>query len=264
MRISINQKETTTGTVAYRTGKSREEPALILIHGAVGDSRLFRYQLRHFGRDRFVIAPDLPGHGRSSRERLPDLSEITGSIRAIIREEEIKSFVLCGHSMGGGIALEMCRDPGQGLRGLVLVSTAPVLPVSPELDRLLDEDDMDSLGELMARAVFSVRSELFVEFAKKGLADLTGQVVRNDLDLCRQMDHTDLLGNIPVPVLLVANRGDLVVPAESTLSMKEKIPRVKAVLFDRDGHVPFFENSAGFNRALDEFFDEVLDKSRHL
>ncbi len=262
MKISINHIDTPAGTVSYRTGKGREEPALVFIHGAVGDSRLFRYQLRHLGR--FVITPDLPGHGRSGRERLPVLGEIVESIQAILDAEKIGSYILCGHSMGGGIALEYYRTAGPGLKGLVLVSTAPLLPVAPELDRYLAEGNMDSLAELLARSVFSVRSELFVEFAKKGLTELTVPVIENDLALCRQMDHTDLLATIAVPVLLIANSGDLVVPAETTLAMKEKIPSAKAVLFDRDGHVPFFENSAGFNRAVEDFISEVLDKSRPL
>lgn len=48
------------------------------------------------------------------------------------------------------------------------------------------------------------------------------------------------------------------IPAALTKSMKEKISNSKIVIFDDEGHVPFFENSNGFNNELEIFIKEIL------
>ena len=45
----------------------RPEQTLVLIHGFGGRARQWRYQIESFAERNRVLAPDLRGHGRSSR-----------------------------------------------------------------------------------------------------------------------------------------------------------------------------------------------------
>ena len=244
------------GQISYRKSGDFPGRAVILIHGAVGDSRLYRNQLRHFGARCKTIALDLPGHGQSFNGREHTLDDFINAIEDVMKAEDIPSCVLVGHSMGGGVCLEACRRGLPGLAGMVLVSTSAVLPVSPALVDILRRDDMDALAELIVGAVFSKKTDLLIGFAKKGLYDMARTVIENDVDICLKMDYSGMLGAIRLPVLAVANSGDAVISSGLTASLAEGIPGARLVLFDHPGHVPFFENAQEFNQAVDAFLKD--------
>ncbi len=253
MRKHLFTESARWGTLAYRKNGDGPGTAIILIHGAVGDSRLFRYQLRHMGARRTTIALDLPGHGHSRSDYAPTLDDFIHAIEDVRDGEGIGSFVLVGHSMGGGVCLEAARRGMRGLAGLVLVSTSPVLPVSPALMDILERDDMDALAGLIVGAVFSKKADLLIGFARKGLYEMNRAIIRRDVEICRGMDYSRDLGGIDLPVLAVANRGDQVISPDLTAEIGAGIPGARLVLFDHDGHVPFFENPHQFNEVVDAF-----------
>ncbi|HPV43203.1 MAG TPA: alpha/beta hydrolase [Spirochaetota bacterium] len=246
------------GTLSYRRQGDFQGPAIIMIHGAVGDSRLYRYQLRHFGHRFKTIALDLPGHGSSYNGVRPTLDDFIRAIEDIITEERISSFILIGHSMGGGVCLEACRRRIPGLVAMVLVSTSAILPVSKGLVDIVERDDMNALADLIVGAVFSRKVEILIGFARKGLHEMDRNVIRTDVEICKDMDYTATLADIDIPVLVIANRRDLVIGCDLTVALASGIRNSRMVVFDQDGHVPFFENPAGFNEAVDAFLDDCL------
>jgi 3-oxoadipate enol-lactonase len=258
MRKNLLIKTARWGTLAYRKNGDFPGTALIFIHGAVGDSRLYRYQLRHFGARFKTIAVDLPGHGHSNTGMLPTLDDFIRAIEDIMKEEAISSCVLVGHSMGGGVCLEASRQGLSGLSGMVLVSTSPVLPVSPILVDILERDDMEVLAELIVGGVFSRKVDLLIGFARKGLAEMNRDLIKNDVEICKMMDYSGTLASVDVPVLVVANKGDLVISSDLTASLGSGLRNARVVLFDDDGHVPFFENPHAFNEAVDAFLDGII------
>lgn len=243
--------------LSYRKNGDGAGPALIFIHGAVGDSRIFRYQLKHFSSRYKTIALDLPGHGHSRGERLPEIDDFVDAIEDVVKAEGIDSYVLAGHSMGGGVCLEAWKRGIPGIRAMILISTSPVLPVSQELEDIVRRDDMDSLAELVVGSVFSSRIELLIGFAKKGLYEIAGDIIRRDVAICRMMDYREILERIDVPVLVVANSGDAVIGVDRTTELAEGIANASMVVFEAAGHVPFFEQHRDFNRVLDAFLEDL-------
>ena len=243
--------------LSYRKNGDFSGTALILIHGAVGDSRLFRHQIRYFGSRRKTIALDLPGHGHSDTGKIPTLDDFIDAIEDVIKAEGISSFVLAGHSMGGGVSLEAWRRRIPGLRGMVLVSTSPRLPVSKDLLGILERDDMGALAELIVGTVFSKKIDLLIGFAKKGLEDMDRDMIKNDLLICKTMDYTGQLDDIDIPVLVIANSGDRVISPDMTAALHDGIERSRLVVFDMDGHVPFFESPQAFNEAVEDFLNDL-------
>ena len=249
------------GTLSYRKNGDFPGTALIFIHGAVGDSRLFRSQLKHFGTRIKTIALDLPGHGHSHSEIMPGLDDFINAIERVLEEERIESCVLVGHSMGGGVCLEAFTRGIRAIAGLVLVSTSPVLPVSSELVRVLDGDDTDSLAEIIVGAVFSRQVGLLVGIAKNGLyGKQRGDIrntVRNDIEICNSMDYKGVLSRVDVPVLIVANRFDRVISCDLTAALHQGIRNSSFVIFEEEGHIPFFENPDSFNAEVEAFLNNL-------
>ena len=103
MNVYLKNLSTPYGRISYRSNDNKSEISLVFVHGAAGDSRLFHGQLRHFCRKYKVIAIDLPGHGKSQASDKPEIDDYVGAIFEVMQAENITSFVLIGHSMGGCI-----------------------------------------------------------------------------------------------------------------------------------------------------------------
>ena len=69
--MKIKKHKSYYGTITYRMSEVETDTALIFIHGAAGDSRLFHGQLKNFGKKYKTIGIDLPCHGKSTGDIQP-------------------------------------------------------------------------------------------------------------------------------------------------------------------------------------------------
>jgi len=90
-----------------------DRPRVVLLHSALGDSRLWRRQVDAL-QDRFdVVAPDLPGFGES-----PMPTEPFSFVEAVTRH---LPGMLVGNSLGGAIALRTALAHPELVQRLVLI-----------------------------------------------------------------------------------------------------------------------------------------------
>jgi pimeloyl-ACP methyl ester carboxylesterase len=256
MRITMKTLEVRGGTMAYRCNEMPGAPALVFVHGLGGDSKLFHNQLRFFGRNLRVIAVDLPGHGKSRWNTAPGIEDYVSSVMEVMEHESIRECVLVGHSMGGGVCLDL-QSRIDGLLGMVLISAGAVLPVARELFDML-ERDVDFFIDYFVTATFSQNAALLSSFAKIGFGEQERATVKRDLEICKTMDYSPVLPGIGVPVLIIANRGDRVVPPHITAFLADRIPGSRYIEFDCEGHIPHFDHKDMFNRAVTEFISGVI------
>jgi pimeloyl-ACP methyl ester carboxylesterase len=97
--------------VAYE--RAGEGQPLVLLHGAVSDSRVWAPQLDALADEFAVVAWDAPGCGRSEDPpgsfRLPEYAD---SLAGLLAALGLGPAHVVGHSFGGALALELaCRHP---------------------------------------------------------------------------------------------------------------------------------------------------------
>src|SRR4051795_7957708 len=108
--------------VAYRQAGSG--PLIVLVHGIAGSSSTWVQAMALLAEDYTVLAPDMLGHGESAKPRgdyslgayasgIRDLMTILGHDRA--------TFV--GHSLGGGIAMQLAYQFPERCERLALVAS---------------------------------------------------------------------------------------------------------------------------------------------
>jgi 3-oxoadipate enol-lactonase len=99
---------------------------VLFLHDALTTRRMWANQFYTFAAKRYVLAPDLRGHGESGRS--------TGSYAVRMFADDMAEFLLSlgvdraaviGHGMGGMIALEMAITYPDQVGQLVLVETSP-------------------------------------------------------------------------------------------------------------------------------------------
>src|SRR3954451_18102693 len=105
MQLSVNGLETFVATGGREFDRS--QPTLVLLHGAGFDHTTWALHSRWFAHHgHSVLAPDLPGHGRSAGAPLSTIAEMADWTATLLEAAGAAQARLVGHSMGSLIALE--------------------------------------------------------------------------------------------------------------------------------------------------------------
>ena len=238
--------------INYKVQGDGEHIPVIMLHGLAGDSRFFYKQLNFFSGFCKTVIPDLPGHGKSPFIENPSLDLYSACIDKITEKEKIREYVLAGHSMGALVCINNYLQHNDRVKALILISSAPVLPVTENMVRESYLDFYSFYMDLVTK-IFHKKGGIFAISARNNLSDDDKKTIRKDMELCSGLNYNDLLKKIRIPVLLIANKYDEVVPVYLTEDMHRKITNSKFIVFNNKGHVPFFENSEEFNKTVYEF-----------
>ena len=99
---------------------------LVLVHGFLGSSDMWNPQIKFFKDNFRVIAPALPGFGKSNAiDSCDSIKCMANVILNLLEKKKIKNFNLLGHSMGGMIVQEMTKLAGEKILKLICYGTGP-------------------------------------------------------------------------------------------------------------------------------------------
>jgi len=248
--------------IAYRRAGSG--PPLVLLHGFLGDSRVWRTQLEDLSDQFDVVAWDAPGAGTSADP--PDdftTEDWARSLSAFLTSLGVRSAHILGLSWGGIVAQELYRLDPQRVRSLILAGTYAGWKgsigeeaSSQRLAHCIREAELPP-EELARRWI----PEFFSESAPRTLDEEMAAVVR-DLHpvgfrlMARssaETDTTELLPRIAVPTLLVWGEHDARSPLPIAAQFQDAIPNAELVVIPNAGHVANMERPKQFNEAVRRF-----------
>src|SRR5438105_12618100 len=108
--------------VSYR--RAGWGPVIVLIHGITGSSQTWEDVIEPLAENYTVVAPDLLGHGESAKPRGDySLGAYASGIRDLLAALGHDRATVVGHSLGGGIAMQMAYQFPERVDRLVLVSS---------------------------------------------------------------------------------------------------------------------------------------------
>lgn len=228
---------------------------LVLVHGAGGNSGRWAEQVKSLGKRHYVLAIDLPGHGRSEGEAFETVASYTDWLQEAVVALGLQQFVLGGHSMGGAIALDFAlRHPGN-LSGLILVSTGAKLKVDPVR---LESYRCGEYREEWTRLSFSPKApeEIVAKAAQE--AKQTDPAVRyRDFLACDAFDVMDEVSSVNVPTLVISGRDDVATPPKFSKYLAERVPGAKLCVVEDAGHMVLVERPEAVNDEIERFLDSL-------
>lgn len=171
-------------------------------------------------------------------------------------------FTLAGHSMGGYVAFEILRRAPERVASLALLNTnaRPDSPESTENRRRLL-----SLAERDFDAVISTLMQKQVTAAHLGDPAITATITqmahavgreafaRQQNAIIGRADSRPHLAKIACPTLVVAARGDQIMPLELLEEIARGIPGAKLVVVEDSGHMAPLEQPEAVTNALYEW-----------
>src|SRR3954462_6279477 len=140
MQLSVNGLDTFVATGGRQFDVS--QATIVLLHGAGFDHTTWALHSRWFAHHGYgVLAPDLPGHGRSIGPPLPTIADMADWTAALLDAAGAAKARLVGHSMGSLIALETAARHPAKVSALSLIGTAATMTVGPDLLKAAEAND---------------------------------------------------------------------------------------------------------------------------
>lgn len=195
-------------------------PTLVFLHYWGGSSRTWGPVLDRLPK-RDTLTVDWRGWGRSRDLSGPyTLQQLADDLIAVLAEAEVTDYVLVGHSMGGKVAQLVAGTRPTGLRGIVLVGSAPATPhemITPDYQEALSHayDSEDSVADARDHVLTAtgLPPHLAQQVVADSLASAEGARTEWPLNGIAE-DITERTAAITVPALVVAGAHDRVEPAE--------------------------------------------------
>ena len=244
-----------------------EGPPLVLLHGFIADSRVWRRQIEELSREFDVIAWDAPGCGESSDPAedftMGEYADCLAGLLEIVRAGPAH---VCGLSWGGTAALELYRRHPGSVRSLILADTYAGWTGSlgkeaaeQRLARCLRESQMtaevwvpqwvpDAFSGTADQALLDELASIMSDFHPVGFRAMSRALAP---------DFREILPLIEVPTLLVWGDDDKRSPLTAGEAMREAIPGARLVVIPSAGHVSNMEQPARFNKEVRNFCRSV-------
>lgn len=248
MRITVAGNETyigTAGSDAATPQALKDAQTVLFVHGAGFDHSVWVMPSRYFSRHGYrVLAPDLPGHGRSKGEPLQSIDAIAAWLSELLQTLAIPTAALVGHSMGSLAAYTMvCRYPDQ-VRAVALLGTSAPMPVTPLLLNAAQDNHHAAIemantwshspaGRL--GAVGSPGAWIFGA-AERLLERADPGVFHADLVACNGFDPSQLPQPSDCPALIIAGGSDQMTPAKAGAAVADKLANAEQVVLPGCGH----------------------------
>ncbi|CAK0775730.1 Alpha/beta fold hydrolase [Azospirillaceae bacterium] len=247
-------------------GHSSESP-IILIHGFAGDCLTWQFNLGSLASQARVIAIDLPGHGRSTREFTGGrIDDFANWLSCVLDALAAPTCHLVGHSMGGWIALVLAKkQPTRVLSATVLscggLSNCFDLSFLQRVSRLSSfEQALDC-----ACALFGDNS-LYIESIARGLlvsaenSHILDMIITDSFIPGLKETPSISWSDIKSPLQFIWGDSDVIIPPPSLdrLPPNPLLHRLKGV-----GHLPHLEAAKIVNSLILQFIT-AQSKSFHV
>ena len=270
---------------------------LLLIHGHPFDHTMWRPQFEPIARLGWrLIVPDLrgfgastgndgsgPGHGSSSPGPSPTgeasggekttLDTFARDLLALLDHLRVDQAVIAGLSMGGQIAMEICRLAPARVKGIVLAATFPQAETA-----LGKQQRIATAARLLDEGMAAYAAETLPKMLAARSIQSTPKVAEHVLRMMRHTppagaaaalrgraerpDYSGVLERFERPALIVVGSEDAFTTRQDADRMHSLLKDSQLLWLQGVGHMPNLEQPDTFNRALSGFLARLKEIGR--
>jgi 3-oxoadipate enol-lactonase len=247
-----------------------DAPTLIFIHGFPLDKSMWQRQMVALQADYRVVAYDVRGHGRSEAGHEDfSIDLFAYDLLCLMETLRIDQAALCGHSMGGYIALHAVENYPNRFNGLILCDTNCIADT-----HALKEGRVETMEEILEDGIEAYADDCLARYFALGSSrhhTVEREAVRAMIEgtssesLCNTLfalsgrrETCSKLLEIGIPALIMVGEEDIVTPPAAAYTMHAKIRGSVLALIANAAHLPNLENTVQFNAHLLEFMYQAF------
>jgi pimeloyl-ACP methyl ester carboxylesterase len=237
---------------------------LLLLHGGLGNAALhWSRNLADLGRDFHVLAPDLPGFGRTAPLPHPSYPTYAAWVAAFCDAAGIAAGInVAGNSMGAAIARVCAATYPARVARLVLVDGGRPVAVGPPLRQILA---IGPLGDLLAVVLgrlagldammsrYVANPALLTPRMRAGIRRGIRAYFRVQRRILLELPVPPAALAVQCPTLVIWGAQDGLGPPALGETLAQQIGAGPVAVVDAAGHMPMFEQPAAFARVLRGF-----------
>jgi len=219
--------------------------SILFIAGAGMDHRLVRaIQLSDSEYNKPLII-DLPGHGKSNGSSSNSIESYSQFLMNALEVYDLKDLSLCGHSMGGLVALDMALNHNFPIKELILVNSIYPTRVADALLVKAKAGNGDAANFIIKYGLY--RRLLGMRNAFSEANDL---VMLDDLDACNNYElDLNNIKNLAIPISIILGSKDRLVDLKAVEHFTDVVPS-ETYTMDEVGHFSFFEDPEELSRLI--------------
>ncbi|CAK0745565.1 Alpha/beta hydrolase [uncultured Gammaproteobacteria bacterium] len=222
-------------------------PAVLFLHGSGMDHTTWTPQARWFAHhDRTVLAPDLPGHGRSAGPAITSVGGLAEMVICLLDAAGLAQVALVGHSLGALVALEAAAHFPDRVRAIGLIGVGPVMPVNPILlDAALN--DLPQAAAMITAWAFGARAsfgpaptpgQALTGIGRRILGSSRPGALHADLTACNTYcDGLSAATRVRCPTVLILGEHDRMSPVKVGRTLAAAIVGSRTVVVPATGHM---------------------------
>ena len=246
-------------------------PPVVFLHGIFCDHGYFDAQVAHLAPRRRVVTMDFRAHGESDRPDTVTVEAFARDVEAVLDAAGIERAVLCGHSMAGGVALDIAARRPSAVAGVVMLDGVIFFP------ELVRRGAMDGLvpalgGDQWSEALREYFGRLIDPASPQVTEKVIGDVGRGRREVAasffasvfgaaypaRQQRYEDALAHLRCPLMYVRGKS----PADLQRLVAHKPDAIIEQVVD-SGHYVMLSAAEQVNAMLDRFLVAVDQAESH-
>lgn len=271
----LNHLDLNGERVAYVDEGSGE--VLLLLHGMAGSSQTWRSVIKPLSRQFRVIAPDLPGHGESTKPRSDySLGAFAVLLRDLLDELGVTRATIVGHSLGGGVAMQFLYQHPDYAQRLILIGSGGLGPDVGLTLRLLSAPGAELIMPIIApRQVLAAGERVWSWLRKAGIEAPRGEEIwrsystfsdaptrqaflrtlRSVVDYRGQAVSAlnRLNTKTELPIMAIWGDRDAIIPVKHAYAAQQARPDIRLEVLAGVGHFPQVERPAQVVELIEDF-----------
>ncbi len=253
-----------------------DAPVLLLLHGTAASTHSWRDLTPLLSPYFTIVAPDLPGHGFSSRLGRPSPVAVATAVAALTDSLGLAPALTIGHSAGAALALTMADKhlarphaiiglggallPFPGMAGKLFPAMARMLFVNPFMPELfaMRARSPGEVGRFLASSTGSQIDARGVALYER-LMRSSGHV-GGALALMANWDLEPLEAALPslnLPILLAHGQNDSTIPPSVATKVAARLPNARPLILPGLGHLAHEEDPDTHAKLILDFARET-------
>ena len=267
-------------TGSQQTGDQEILP-LLLLHGLGDEADSWRHIVEPLSQQFRVLAPDLPGFGRSDKPRRPySIPFLRDTILALLDALSIERAIIAGSSLGAVLAQVIALQQPERVSRLILLDGSLVIVkqslglrgllfLVPGLGELLYNNlrrnpdrayatlqpyyaHLDAMPAADRRFLYRrVNQRVWSSGQRRAYLSTLRQVAR--WTVREQRDWAQRLPQLAAPTLVIWGEQDQIMPVENAHALLQIKPSATLVVVPGVGHLPHQERPQAVLQAIDSF-----------